>query len=483
MDIKSNKFEVLTLSNDYEGVKIGLEIHCQLTALNTKMFCNCSSDYRGNSPNTLLCTVCTGLPGSLPVLNKRALEAAIKIGLALNCKISSNSNFFRKNYFYPDSPKNYQITQYDKAGGIAIANNGHVETNLGGVRITRIQMEEDPGKLQYEGSITTSSNTLIDYNRAGISLVEIVTEPDIVSPKHAREFLNTIQSIVETIGECDSKLDGSMRADANVSISDGRRVEVKNITSFKEVERALNFEITRQKTIQAASKMETRHWDDVRRVTVTLRVKEGEEGYRYFPDPDLPPMVISDDYVDEIRKSLPELPEMRLKRFTEEIKLSEEIARIMIRNKIVADYFEETLSYDFNPKLLSGWIATDIMGYLNRNNMEFTDLPINAKVLASLSKSVSDSKVNDSTAKAILLKSLSSGDAIEDLLKSELADSVSSDDLPDIIEKVISDNPKALEDAKNDPQAIHFLIGQVMKATRGRANHSKVKELIEKQLN
>ena len=185
------------------------------------MFCNCSSDYRGKSPNTLLCTVCTGLPGSLPVLNKRALEAAIKIGLALNCKISSSSNFFRKNYFYPDSPKNYQITQYDKAGGVAIANNGHIETNLGGVRITRIQMEEDPGKLQYEGSITTSSNTLIDYNRAGISLVEIVTEPDIVSPKHAREFLNTIQSIVETIGECDSKLDGSMRADANVSISDG----------------------------------------------------------------------------------------------------------------------------------------------------------------------------------------------------------------------------------------------------------------------
>ena len=274
-----------------------------------------------------------------------------------------------------------------------------------------------------------------------------------------------------------------MRADANVSISDGRRVEVKNITSFKEVERALNFEITRQKTIQAASKMETRHWDDVRRVTVTLRVKEDEEGYRYFPDPDLPPMIISDDYIDELRRSLPELPEMRLKRFTEEIKLSEEIARILIRNKIVADYFEETLSYDFNPKLLSGWIATDIMGYLNRNNMEFTDLPINAKVLASLSKSVSDSKVNDSTAKAILLKSLSSGDNIGDLLKSELDNSISSDDLPEIIEKIILDNPKALEDTKNDPQAIHFLIGQVMKATKGRANHSVVKKIIENMIN
>ena len=477
-----NKFEVLRMSNVSIGVKIGLEIHCQLTALNTKMFCNCSSDYRGKSPNTLLCAVCTGLPGALPVLNKRALESAIKIGLALNCKISSNSNFFRKNYFYPDSPKNYQITQYDKAGGIAIANDGTVETNLGKVRITRIQMEEDPGKLQYEGSITTSSNTLIDYNRAGISLVEIVTEPDIVSPKHAREFLNTIQSIVETIGECDSKLDGSMRADANVSISKGRRVEIKNISSFKEVERALNFEITRQKTIQAASKMETRHWDDVRRVTVTLRVKEDEEGYRYFPDPDLPPMIISNDYIDELRESLPELPDKRFQRFINDIKLSEEITRILIRNKIVADYFEETLSYEFNPKLISGWIATDIMGYLNRNNIKFVDLPIKAKTLASLSKSVSNSKINDSTAKAILLESLSSGVTIEDLLKSEIDNSVSSDDLPTIIDQVLNDNSKALEDAKNDPQAIHFLIGQVMKATKGRANHEDVKNLIEKKL-
>jgi len=470
------------MSNVSIGVKIGLEIHCQLTALNTKMFCNCSSDYRGKSPNTLLCAVCTGLPGALPVLNKRALESAIKIGLALNCKISSNSNFFRKNYFYPDSPKNYQITQYDKAGGIAIANDGTVETNLGKVRITRIQMEEDPGKLQYEGSITTSSNTLIDYNRAGISLVEIVTEPDIVSPKHAREFLNTIQSIVETIGECDSKLDGSMRADANVSISKGRRVEIKNISSFKEVERALNFEITRQKTIQAASKMETRHWDDVRRVTVTLRVKEDEEGYRYFPDPDLPPMIISNDYIDELRESLPELPDKRFQRFINDIKLSEEITRILIRNKIIADYFEETLSYEFNPKLISGWIATDIMGYLNRNNIKFVDLPIKAKTLASLSKSVSNSKINDSTAKAILLESLSSGVTIEDLLKSEIDNSVSSDDLPTIIDQVLNDNSKALEDAKNDPQAIHFLIGQVMKATKGRANHEDVKNLIEKKL-
>ena len=470
------------MSSSTDGVKIGLEIHCQLTSLNTKMFCNCSADYRGKPPNTLLCTVCAGLPGSLPVLNKRALEAAIKIGLAINCKISNKSNFFRKNYFYPDSPKNYQITQYDKAGGIAIANEGYVETNLGGVRITRIQMEEDPGKLQYEGSITTSSNTLIDYNRAGISLVEIVTEPDLVSPKHAREFLNTIQSIVEAIGECDSKLDGSMRADANVSISNGRRVEVKNISSFKEVERALNFEITRQKTIQAASKMETRHWDDVRRVTVTLRVKEDEEGYRYFPDPDLPPMDISNDYIEQLKNLLPELPEKRFIRFTNDIKLPGEIARILIKNKVVADYFEESLKYENNPKLISSWITTDMMGYLNRNNINFTDLSIDAKSLATLAKSVSDSQINEYTAKSILLKSISSNNHIDDLLKSEISNSGTSENLLEIIEKVLNDNSKAVADVKNDPQAIHFLIGQVMKATHGRADHSKVKELIEKQL-
>ena len=470
------------MSSSIDGVKIGLEIHCQLTSLNTKMFCNCSADYRGKPPNTLLCTVCAGLPGSLPVLNKRALEAAIKIGLAINCKISNKSNFFRKNYFYPDSPKNYQITQYDKAGGIAIANEGYVETNLGGVRITRIQMEEDPGKIQYEGSITTSSNTLIDYNRAGISLVEIVTEPDLVSPKHAREFLNTIQSIVEAIGECDSKLDGSMRADANVSISNGRRVEVKNISSFKEVERALNFEITRQKTIQAASKMETRHWDDVRRVTVTLRVKEDEEGYRYFPDPDLPPMDISNDYIEQLKNLLPELPEKRFIRFTNDIKLPGEIARILIKNKVVADYFEESLKYENNPKLISSWITTDIMGYLNRNNINFIDLSIDAKSLATLAKSVSDSQINEYTAKSILLKSISSNDHIDDLLKSEISNSVTFENLLEIIEKVLNDNSKAVADVKNDPQAIHFLIGQVMKATHGRADHSKVKELIEKQL-
>jgi len=470
------------MKNTFDGVKIGLEIHCQLTSLNTKMFCNCSSNYRGKEPNTILCPVCTGLPGSLPVLNKRAIEAAIKIGLALNCKISNFCNFFRKNYFYPDSPKNYQITQYDKAGGVAIASKGHIETTLGNVHITRIQMEEDPGKLQYEGSITASTNTLIDYNRAGISLVEIVTEPDIVSPKHAREFLNTIQSIVETIGECDSTLDGSMRADANVSISGGQRVEIKNISSFKEVERALNFEITRQKTIQTAKKMETRHWDDTRRVTVTLRVKEDEEGYRYFPDPDLPPLNISDEFIHDIGTKLPELPEQRYNRFISDIGLPKEIAHILTKDKLIADYFENSLQYNNYPKLLGSWIANDILGYLNRNKLDSTALKIAPEKLSQLAKAVSDSQINELTGKSILIQSLTSNQDIDVLLASEVGKSVDNEQLLKIIDDIFLRNPQAVTDAKTDPNAIHFLIGKVMKETKGHADHVISKELIEKKL-
>lgn len=470
------------MKNSLQDVKIGLEIHCQLTSLNTKMFCNCSSDYRGKDPNTRLCPVCTGLPGSLPVLNKRALEAAIKIGLALNCDISNFSNFFRKNYFYPDSPKNYQITQYDKAGGVPIAVNGHVETTMGHVRITRIQLEEDPGKLQYEGSITTSTNTLIDYNRAGISLVEIVTEPDVASPKHAREVLNTLQSIVETIGECDSTLDGSMRADANVSITGGRRVEIKNISSFKEVERALNFEITRQKTLQAASKMETRHWDDVRRVTVTLRVKEDEEGYRYFPDPDLPSVKLSDEYISEIQRSLPELPEQRCIRFVNDIGLTTEIARILNKDRSIADFFEECLTYHNNPKIISSWISTDILGYINRKGLTFNDINLTSADLSKLSQLVMDGKINDSFATSILVKSLYENKSPLSYLEESTSNVLDEQSVAEIVEIIFTNNADAVSDALSDPNAINFLIGQVMKESNGKAPHRTVRSVVDKKL-
>ncbi|MCP8305136.1 MAG: Asp-tRNA(Asn)/Glu-tRNA(Gln) amidotransferase subunit GatB, partial [archaeon] len=295
-----------------EEIKIGLEVHCQLTNLMAKLFCSCSSDYRGKEPNTHICPICMGMPGTLPVLNEKALEDATMVAIALNSNISDRMLFFRKNYFYPDMPKNFQISQYDKAGGVPFSLGGYIQIDKKKIRIRRIQIEEDPGKLSYEGTIESSPSTLVDYNRAGIALIEIVTEPDIRSPKEARLFLEKLRSILEHLGVSDGSLEGAMRCDANISLKGGRRVEIKNISSFKEVERALNFEITRQKSFierRIAVGQETRHWDEVRRITVSLRSKEEEQDYRYFPEPDLVPVTISKDHVREVKLKMPELPD------------------------------------------------------------------------------------------------------------------------------------------------------------------------------
>ncbi|MEM3069261.1 MAG: Asp-tRNA(Asn)/Glu-tRNA(Gln) amidotransferase subunit GatB, partial [Nitrososphaerales archaeon] len=326
-------------------IKIGLEVHCQLTNLKTKLFCSCSSDYREKEPNTLICPICMGMPGTLPVLNEKALEDAIMVAIALNSKISEKMLFFRKNYFYPDMPKNFQISQYDKAGGVPLALGGYIQINGKRVRIRRIQLEEDPGKLSYEGTIESSTYTLVDYNRAGISLIEIVTEPDMETPKEARLFLEKLRSILEHLGVSNGSLEGSMRCDANISLRGGKRVEVKNISSFKEVERALNFEITRQKNLierGIAVGQETRHWDEVRRITISLRTKEEEQDYRYFPEPDLVPVIISKDQIKKIEQSMPELPDERRKRFVEQYHLSPQTAEILTRSKAMADFFEES---------------------------------------------------------------------------------------------------------------------------------------------
>jgi aspartyl-tRNA(Asn)/glutamyl-tRNA(Gln) amidotransferase subunit B len=266
-----------------------------------------------------------GFPGTLPTLNRRSVEEAVKVALALNSKVSERMLFYRKNYYYPDMPKNFQITQYDKAEGVPLAIGGLVDIGGARTRIRRVQLEEDPAKLVYEGTISSSMYTLVDHNRAGIALLEIVTEPDLKSPKHARSFLQKLRSILEHLGVCDGTLEGAMRCDANVSIGGGKRVEIKNISSFKEVERALSFEITRQKTLlrgKNRTEMETRHWDDSRRVTVSLRVKEEEEDYRYFPEPDLLPVIISRREVEIIKSKMPELPDARRQRFIRQYELS-----------------------------------------------------------------------------------------------------------------------------------------------------------------
>ncbi|MCS4538873.1 MAG: Asp-tRNA(Asn)/Glu-tRNA(Gln) amidotransferase subunit GatB [Thaumarchaeota archaeon] len=466
------------------GLKIGLEVHCQLTVLKTKLFCSCPSNYRGEDPNTNICEVCTGMPGTLPVLNEKAVEAAVKIALALDCKISESMNFFRKNYFYPDLPKNFQITQYDKAGGSPIAKEGLVETIAGIIRIRRIQLEEDPGKLSYEGTIVSSPISLVDYNRAGVALVEIVTEPDLKSPKHAREFLQKLRSILEHIGVCDGSLEGAMRCDANVSLFGGKRVEVKNISSFKEVERALNFEITRQKTMANVAKaegMETRHWDDVRRVTVTLRVKEAEEDYRYFPEPDLVPITISKEYVADIRKRMPELPDGRKARFVKQYVISEEIAGVLVGEKLLADIFEESLRTRMASNLLGSWLAIDILGYLNRSEKTLADMKFKPKDLAELARKVEKKELTENTAKSVVIKAIEQGKSTFEFAK-EGAAITDEKSIMDAVKEVFEANPKAVEDAKSDPKAINFLMGQLMKATKGRADHELARKTIEQAI-
>ena len=467
------------------GLKIGLEVHCQLTILNTKLFCSCPANYRGAEPNMNICEICMGLPGTLPGLNEKAVEAAMKIALALNCRIAETANFFRKNYFYPDLPKNFQITQYDKAGGVAIAKEGYVETSDGRIRIRRIQIEEDPAKLSYEGTIVSSPFALVDYNRAGIALVEIVTEPDLESPKHAREFLRKLRSILEHIGVCDGSLEGAMRCDANISLFGGKRVEVKNISSFREVERALNFEITRQKTMARAAKaegMETRHWDEVRRVTVTLRVKESEEDYRYFPEPDLVPITISKDYISRAKVQMAELPDERKERFVRDYKISEDMASVLVGEKQVADFFEGCIKSFKAPRLLGSWLAMDILGYLNRSQKTFGDIEFSPKDLAEIAKLVEEKHLTDASAKAIIIKAIKQGKSRLEAAKME--DGVIGDErvLMDAVRTIFEENRKAVEDAKSDPNAINFLMGQVMKATKGRADHGLARRLIQEAL-
>ncbi|MEM2339447.1 MAG: Asp-tRNA(Asn)/Glu-tRNA(Gln) amidotransferase subunit GatB, partial [Nitrososphaerales archaeon] len=353
-------------------VKIGLEVHCQLTKLKSKLFCSCSADYRGKEPNTNICPVCFGIPGALPVLNEKALKYALMVALALNAKVSERTLFYRKNYFYPDMPKNFQISQYDKAGGIPLAVGGRLIINGNKIiNIRRIHLEEDTGKLSYEGTIESSNVTYIDYNRAGIALMEIVTEPDMNSPKEARLFLQKLSSILEHLGVCDPSLEGAVRCDANISFGGGKRVEIKNISSFKEVERALRFEITRQRSLVSKGidvKSETRHWDDVRRVTFSLRLKEEEGDYRYFPEPDLVPIEISNEMIQQVLSEMPELPEARKKRFINQYDLSSQTAEVLTSRKILADLFEESVRFYPNPREISNWLASDLLAYLSDTN-------------------------------------------------------------------------------------------------------------------
>ena len=472
-------------------VRIGLEVHTQLTILKSKLFCSCSSDYRGKEPNSMVCPVCLGLPGSLPVLNGKAVECAVMAALALDCKVSERMFFFRKNYFYPDLPKNFQITQYDRAGGVPLAVDGHLYIEEKGkrkkIRISRVHLEEDPGRLVHIGPIDQSLYTLVDYNRSGITLLEIVTDPDMNSPREARIFLQKLRSVLEHLGIFDGSLEGSMRCDANISLIGGTRVEVKNISSFKEVERALGFEITRQKGLVERGgvvKRETRHWDETRRITVSLRSKEEEQEYRYFPEPDLTPIELSSDYIEKIKTAMPELPDDRMKRFISTYGLPRYDAGVLVSTKALADFFEECVKLCDKPKDISNWMMSDLQRYLYENNLELQESKITPAKLVEMIGLIDKGVISGKMAKMILPKIVVTGKSPSRIVEEEGMVKISDRDyLKKIVDKVFAENPKAVEDALADEKAAHYLIGQLMKATQGKADPSLAGRMVNEKLN
>ncbi|MFQ6073522.1 MAG: Asp-tRNA(Asn)/Glu-tRNA(Gln) amidotransferase subunit GatB, partial [Methanosarcinales archaeon] len=399
------------------GVIIGLEVHVQLNTLDSKMFCGCSTKYHKDEPNTHTCPVCLGLPGSLPVINKKAVQYAIKVGVALNCEIQEYTQFYRKNYLYPDLPKNFQISQYD----YPIAVNGKVilenENGERVVRIKRVHMEEDPGRLVHEGgSIERSKYTLIDYNRSGMPLLEVVTEPDLRSPKEARNFLNKLRNILEYLEVFDSNLEGALRVDANISLAGGARAEIKNISSYKGAEKALLFEVVRQKNLLRRGRkvvQETRHYDDVRGITVSLRTKEEEQDYRYFPEPDLVPLKIK-EWTPAIRTTLPELPDAKRERFIEQYGIKKEHAKILTSEIKLANFYEE-VAKSMDPILSATWIADVLKGELN-----YRDLSIDAfspKNMEIILKMISKNKITERNAVEVIRTLLDEGGTPEEIVK------------------------------------------------------------------
>ena len=458
-------------------VKIGLEVHCQLTALNTKLFCSCSSDYRSSEPNEKICPVCFGIPGTLPVLNAKAVEYATMIGLALNCTVANRSVFHRKNYFYPDLPKGFQISQYDKAGGVPIASSGFVEVEGKRVRITRIQLEEDPGKLTYEGTIDKSSHSLVDYNRAGIALVEIVTEPDIEDAREAKTFLEKLRSTIESLGVSNGELDGAMRCDANISLAGGARVEVKNISSFKEVEKALNYEILRQRTFSGNATSETRHWDERRSITIALRSKEEEQDYRYFPEPDLGPIVLEPSAIASVRKGMPEVVDAKASRYAKEFGLSPQLAKELAASKELSAFFDECAKLHKGYQEMAGLIVAELSGGAAAEGRGATP-----GEFVGLVRMVESSSITRAQAKEALREALRTGKPVGDVVQArKLSAVVDEGAIAAVIEKVLAARPEALGDARGDKKAFSYLIGQVLKE-EPKAQPSVVAKLLARKL-
>jgi aspartyl-tRNA(Asn)/glutamyl-tRNA(Gln) amidotransferase subunit B len=472
-------------------VKIGIEIHCQLTGLKTKLFCKCKGDYRNDPPNRNICPICSGQPGTMPLLNSKAVDHSCMIAFAMNCIIPSKMGFYRKNYFYPDLPKNYQITQYDSGGIGSVGYSGKLQYGREFARIRRVQLEEDPGRLVYEGSdMDTSFYTLIDYNRAGTALVEIVTEPDFKDAADVRTFLNKLTSILEHLGVCNTKLEGSVRCDANISIGSGKRVEIKNVGSFREVEKALNFEITRQKSLSAHSieiKSETRHWDSERKVTKQSRAKEEEQDYKYFPEPDIPIILLSEKYLSSIQQKLPELPDRRRNRFVADFHLSDHVAQVLINNKMIADFFEAAVQIYYSPKEIANWLVSDLMSFIGDSKTEDSSIPLDLKIepkhIADLARLVEENVISRHTAKSILSRIMRTGEMPSLIIRESDSSKIHDERiLLKAVEDTFESEKAAVIDASSNPGVVNFLLGKVLKLTQGRADPQIALALIKNKL-
>ena len=476
------------MSKTFETV-IGLEVHVEL-ATKTKIFCGCSTEF-GGAPNTHTCPVCTGMPGSLPVLNKGVVEKAMAVGLATNCKITQNCKFDRKNYFYPDNPQNYQISQLY----YPICRDGKVEIEVDGrkkyVRIHEIHMEEDAGKLVHD---PYTDSSLVDYNRSGVPLIEIVSEPDMRSAEEVIAYLEKLRLIIQYLGASDCKLnEGSMRADVNLSVREvgaeefGTRTEMKNLNSFKAIARAIENERERQiDLIESGEKViqETRRWDDTKEYSYAMRSKEDAQDYRYFPDPDLVPIIISDEWLEEIRSRQPELRDEKRIRYKEEYDIPDYDIDIITNSKKLADIFEEAISLGAAPKKVSNWLMVETMRLMKEAGMDADELSFSAKNLAAIIKMVDDKVINGTVAKEVFEKVFADDiDPVKYVEENGLKTVNDEGALTKTIEEIVAANPKSVEDYKSGKEkAIGFLVGQTMKAMKGKADPGEVNRILKEIL-
>ncbi len=480
------------VATHYEVV-IGLEVHAQVLT-RSKMFCTCSTDYLTSPPNSNTCPVCLGLPGSLPVINQRAVEATIRTALALNCEIPEFSKFDRKNYFYPDLPKGYQISQYD----LPLSRHGYLEFDVKGdarrAGITRVHLEEDTGKLLHAGAIEEAQSSLVDFNRAGVPLMEIVSEPDLRSADEAREYVMRLRAILQYIGVNNGDMEsGQLRVDANVSLRPvgtteyGTKVEIKNMNSFRAIHRAIEYEIQRQtEVLDSGGRLvqETRGWNDARGLTVSQRTKEFAEDYRYFPEPDLPPLEVSRRWVAEIRASLPELPAARRDRFMTAYGLTPYDASLLVSSKPMAEYFEETVGLGAPAKGAANWILGDFSRLLNADHKEIEHSLIKPTHLQQLIELIDSGTISGKMAKHTFEEMYRSADPGPSLDAAKGSSQISdAGELEVVVDRIIAENPKSVADFKaGKQQALMFLVGQAMKVTRGRANPERLNALLREKI-